>query len=194
MSPKQLADSHIRPALRARLLAENAESPDVLIIDELGICRGQARIDVALVNGHIHGFEIKSDRDSLRRLKGQIDFYSRVLDRATLVIGERHLAEALEVLPAWWGVIRVDLTKKGLQFRSIRKGRWNRSRDARALVELLWLDEAIAMLETRDLGKGIRNKPRRLVWDRLCQHFDIDAIAESVRVNLKARSATPNHP
>jgi hypothetical protein len=190
-SPAPLSDADIRPALRARLLATNANECDALILDELGICRGQVRVDMALVNGHIHGYEIKSDRDSLRRLSGQIALYSKVLDRATLVIGARHMAEALSMLPPWWGVIRVDAIKHGLRFRTVRRGKKNPARDPRALVELLWRDDAIAMLQERKLDKGIRGKPRRLVWDRVCEHFHVNDISAAVRENLKARSATP---
>ena len=35
-------------------------------VEELGVCRGRVRVDVAVVNGTLHGYEIKSDRDSLR--------------------------------------------------------------------------------------------------------------------------------
>ena len=81
------------------------------MVDELGVCRGQVRIDVAVVNGRFHGYEIKSDRDSLRRLDGQVDLYSKVLDRATIVVGDRHFTEALNtVLNAEIEKTMVDLT------------------------------------------------------------------------------------
>ena len=32
-----------------------------LLIHELGVCAGLARVDIALVNGSLHGFEIKSE-------------------------------------------------------------------------------------------------------------------------------------
>ncbi|MDA8118743.1 MAG: sce7726 family protein, partial [Gammaproteobacteria bacterium] len=74
---------------------------DTVVLDELGICRGEVRVDVAVVNGEIHGYEIKSDRDSLRRLASQVELYSKVLDQATLVAGERHFDAAAALLPEW---------------------------------------------------------------------------------------------
>jgi hypothetical protein len=184
-----LRDADIRPALRSNLLGKHADEADTVIIEELGVCRGRVRVDLAVVNGTLHGYEIKSDRDSLRRLTTQIDFYGRVLDRATLVVGERHLTNALDILPAWWGVLHVQQAPRRQRFRTIRRGRKNPQRDPRALVELLWLDDALALLETREVAKGVRGRPRRLVWDRVCEHFHIDEIAAAVRAQLKARAA-----
>ncbi len=185
------SDADIRPALRAQLLANHAREADTRIIDELGLCRGRVRVDVAVVNGLLHGYEIKSERDSLRRLDSQVEFYGRVLDRATLVVGDRHVARALDLVPEWWGVLRIHPTAKGLRFKTVRRGRKNPCRNSRSLVELLWLDDAIALLEQCGAARGVRGKPRRIVWDRVCQSFDLDEIATAVRARLKARAATP---
>ena len=188
----RLADRHIRPALLAKLLTKHAKDEDTVVVDELGICQGRARIDVAVVNGTFHGYEIKSDRDSLRRLAGQADLYGRVLDRVTLVVGERHMTDALAVVPDWWGILRFEPGRKKPRFRTIRRGRRNPLRDARSLVELLWLDDAIKLLEERDAVRGVRGKPRRVVWDRVCAVYDTDEIADAVRDRVKARATPPS--
>ena len=162
---------------------------NVAIIEELGICRGQVRVDLAVVNGRLDGYEIKSDRDSLRRLEGQVDVYSKVLDRATLVVGDRHLAEAVGSLPTWWGVLRVDPAPGPLRFEVMRQGDPNPGRDPRALAELLWLDEALALLEAHGTARGVRGKPRRAVWDRVCETCSIGEISRTVRDRLRARAA-----
>ncbi len=185
-----LADADVRPALRVHLWTKHAREPDTVVIEEFGLCRGQVRVDLAVVNGLLHGYEIKSDRDSLRRLAGQADFYGRVFDRATLVAGRRHLAGALDIVPAWWGVLRIDPGPRGPRFTTLRRGRKNPRRDPRSLVELLGLDDAIALLARHDVARGVRGKPRRIVWDRVCEHLDFDEIADTVRAMLKARAAT----
>lgn len=189
MTDSSFSDADIRPALRSLLLSQHGDEPDTILVEELGFCRGRARIDLAVVNGQLHGYEIKSDRDSLRRLSSQIDLYGKVLDLATLVVGERHLREAAEMLPAWWSILRVDTSSTGPRFRTLRRGRENPDQDPRSLVELIWLDEAVALLEQRDAARGVRGKPRRVVWDRLCEHFALEEIAETVRCRLKARVA-----
>ncbi len=182
-----LSDAEIRPPLRSKILGDYGDSDSVLI-EELGLCRGQVRVDMALVNGHLYGFEIKSDRDSLKRLGVQAEIYSKVFDRMTIVASERHLDGVLECLPPWWGVLQVVQGASGVRFKPHRKGRRNPSRDSRTLVELLWLDDAITFLEQRDSARGVRGKPRRVVWDKVCDCYTLDEIAENVRERLKARA------
>src|SRR4051812_12498776 len=102
--PERLGDREIRDGLLQRLRARYCGAIDTALVEELGMCRGQVRIDVAVVNGCLHGYEIKSDRDSLRRLRGQVAIYGRVLDRASLVVGTRHLDDAIVAVPEWWEV------------------------------------------------------------------------------------------
>ena len=181
-------DADIRQALRSWLLVKHAAEADTVVIEELGVCRGQVRIDLAVVNRRFHGYEIKSDRDSLRRLDGQVDMYSKVVDRATIVVGDRHFTETLNTVPRWWGVLRFESGPKGPRFKTVRRGRNNPRRDPRSLVELLWLDDAITLLTRRNLARGVRGKPRRIVWNRVCEHFKVQEIAETVRAQLKVRA------
>lgn len=192
MTPTRYSDPEIRPALRQRVLTPHDGDPDTVVIEELGLCRGLVRVDLAVVNGIIHGYEIKSDRDSLHRLEGQVDLYSKVLDRATLVTSERHLDAALRLLPSWWGVQRVEPTPSGSPgLKTVRRGRSNTGMDARALVELLWLEDALELLEDHGAARGVRGKPRRFVWDRVCEAIEIEVIAATVRAKLKARATPP---
>lgn len=187
-------DPEIRAALLARLQCCHDDEKDVAFLHELGLCRGQVFVDLAVVNGTLHGYEIKSDRDSLRRLAGQAEFYGRVLDRATLVVGSRHVAEAEDAVPTWWGILVADPFDEGIRFRERRRGRKNPSRDCRALAELLWLDFALEMLAARDSIRGYRRKPRHQVWDRVCELYDLDEVADAVRTLLKARQAQRSLP
>ena len=193
MTPAQRAtnDDIIRTALRSRLLAQ-AVGHDTVLVEELGLCQGQVRVDVAVVNGLLHAYEIKSDRDNLRRLAKQVDTYGRVVDRATIVVGDRLLQCASEAVPAWWGVIRVRSTPRGVRFTTVRRAQKNPDRNPRALAELLWSADAISLLKERDIVRGIRGKPRRMLWDRICEQYSLDEIASAVRCRLKARAAHPS--
>lgn len=183
------SDPDIRVALLQRLRATHARQEDTAYIEELGLCRGRVRVDVAVVNGILHGYEIKSDRDSLRRLAGQVDLYGRVLDKATLVVGVGHVDDAVALLPAWWEVQVVQGSADRPQLKRLRAGRKNPSRDARALVELLWSQEALGLVEARGGARGYRGRPRREVWDRVCELYRVEEIAVVVRAALKARSS-----
>lgn len=187
-------DAEIRPALRERLLRRHSTETDTVVLEELGLSRGRVRVDLALVNGSLHGFEIKSDRDSLRRLSTQVDLYSQVLDRATLVVGERLALRATSLVPAWWGVVCVSSGRPGLRFTSLRRARLNPERNARSLAELLWSEQALSLLEERGVARGMRGKPRRVLWDRICECFSVDEIAAAVRKRLKATPSSGDLP
>jgi len=171
-----------------RLRARHSGEADVAFLEEIGLCRGQVRVDVAVVNGSIHGYEIKSDRDSLRRLAGQAAMYGRVLDRASLVLGTKHVEDAVAAVPRWWEIQIVEMRATGLRLKRLRRGHPNPAREARALVELLWLDDALALLDARGGLRGYRGRPRREIWDRVCELYSVDEIAYAVRKQLKARS------
>jgi len=182
-------DAEIRGVLLQRLRERHSDEMDIVFLEEIGLCRGQAFVDVAVVNGSIHGYEIKSDRDSLRRLAGQVAMYGRVLDRASLVVGTKYVDQAVNAVPAWWEIQIVEALDSGLRLKRLRAGRKNPARDARALVELLWLDAALVLLAERGGIRGYSGRSRREIWDRVCDLYTIDEIAEAVRKQLKARSA-----
>lgn len=87
------SDADVRRALR-RQLAQDHHPPATRIIEELGLDEGSVRIDVAVVNGRLLGYEIKSDRDTLDRLREQACVYCSVFDEVVLVAGKRHRAAA----------------------------------------------------------------------------------------------------
>ncbi|MBW2623773.1 MAG: sce7726 family protein, partial [Deltaproteobacteria bacterium] len=151
-------DSDIRAVLLTNFGQEYGNDPNTMIVEELGLCQGEARVDVAVINGSIHGFEIKSDQDTLKRLPGQMNIYNRSLDFVTLVVGGRHLTKSLEIIPKWWGVICVQQRNKKLIMDDIRPHKANPSPDPEAIVQLIWRNEALEVLRRRNLHKGYLSK------------------------------------
>lgn len=146
-------DAMIRKAVRQRLALAHA-GEDAVIMDELRVDRGSARVDVAVVNGLIDGFEIKSDRDNLDRLERQVSLYGKVADRMTLVVGERHHDEAVTLIPDWWGVSLARPQGEYCKLRNLRKGRRNRAHSPEALVNMLERQELVTLLSIHSLEKG----------------------------------------
>jgi len=181
-----MREHQIRSALRDRLEAEFASEPETLIIDELGIEEGTARVDVAVVNGELHAFEIKSRYDTLSRLPAQAKAYGRVFDRVSIVVADRHADAAMAVLPKWWGVFVCDTGEAGpLALR--RAPRTNSAIDPFAVARLLWRDEALGALECRGLAQGLRSKPRRELWRALAGGLPLTELQTIVRDALRAR-------
>ena len=180
-------DREIRNALHRDLLRHYWDDPDSLVVDELGLCQGLARIDIAVVNGRIHGFEIKSDRDTLERLPGQCEIYNKTLDRITLVVGGVHLEKAASMVPAWWGIVEAQIKTGNIQFRTVREGKQNPSVDRFAVAQLLWRDEALEVLDELGVSKGLRSKTRSELWEKLAKELSADRLCRVVRDRVKER-------
>src|SRR5437868_15105658 len=82
----------------------HSTEPDTLVVEELGLCQGIARVDLAVVNGNVHGYEIKSECDTLARLPGQISVYSRTLEFVTVITASAHIGNVRHRVPRWWGI------------------------------------------------------------------------------------------
>lgn len=183
-APREL---DIRRALRQRLINTHSHDPGTLIINELGLCQGSARVDLAVVNGTLNGFEIKSERDTLERLPGQETVYSRTLDSVTIVSASTHVEEIQAVVPPWWTIWSVQGHASGVSFKTVRRGSQNPEVDPHAIVQLLWREEAIEILKEFGLEQGMLSKPRRAVWNRLTEHCTVRELRDIVRRCLKDR-------
>lgn len=182
------SDKLIRAALKKNLTEIHRKDRQTRIIEEFGVTHGTARVDIAVVNGHIHGFELKSDVDTLSRLPDQMISYNSVFDRVTLVVGKHHLHQAFKLIPEWWGVVvakTVDAT--AVTFLTIREPDENPTRDSVSIASLLWRREALAILEKQHQADGVRSKPRRAVYERLTEVLDQDSLRAEVRKRLISR-------
>ena len=182
-----MRDGDIRRKLDSLLRQRHAGDSNTLIRHEMGLCGGERRIDVALLNGEISGYEIKSDEDTLFRLLGQADAYKRVLDRVTLVTTARHRDKAMGYLPLWWGVMVARQEREEVILETVRGADINTELDPFALAQLLWRSEALEELKSRGLAKGLSKKARYYVWLTLAKTIDIEELRSLVRERVKAR-------
>lgn len=179
----------IRRALRAEIEHRHQGEPDTLIRQELGLCQGIARVDLAVVNGSVHGYEIKSEQDTLARLPNQAEIYNRALDFVTIVAAPVHANKIGKVIPRWWGIWIADQDGDKVVLKSSREPRQNPAVDRFALAQLLWRDEALQALADRGLDIGLRGKPREELWRRLASDLTLDELGGIVRDRLKHRGA-----
>lgn len=184
-----MRDRDIRRNLRLQLERQFAhDGPNTRILDELGICQGSARVDMAVINGVLHGYEIKSEYDTLDRLAAQQSAYSRVFDRMSIVACGAHLEKIKLSVPAWWEVNVAESRAGRVRFRCVRLGSDNPAVDAAALAQLLWRDEALQLLEDYGAAAGVRSKPRKAIWARLAEALTLGQLQSAVRATLKTRS------
>lgn len=180
-------DKIIRVALRTVLQAELKEYKlekklPAEIFEELGVSHGTARIDLAVINGVMHGYEIKSDRDTLDRLPEQMKEYNDVFDKMTLVVGKKHLYHAINIIPEWWGVTLAKNDTDGVVvFQEIRACRSNQQQMGVSIARLLWRREALQILEEKNTAKGFRSKTRSVIYDKLSEVVETEALKGYVR-------------
>lgn len=178
----QTNDTIIRKALIDRLSKEYAAYPNYRIIPELGLWHGASRIDVAVVNGILHGFEIKSDRDTLARLPEQMGIYNSVFDKVTLVVGSSHLIDAFRRIPEWWGIETAHVSENGLVFfNTIRGPKDNPEQDDISIARLLWRREALDLLESVGKADGVRSKSRDAIYARVAGSIELETLKKYVR-------------
>ena len=123
-------DADIRTALETWLL-DKEHGTFVRLIHEFSIPRPSSRIDLALINGRISGYEIKSDVDSLTRLASQMNSYGKFFEHLAFVTTPKKSKLLLEKTPDWCGVI--SLTNSG-RFRTLRKMKLNPNIDSKCLL------------------------------------------------------------
>lgn len=183
-----MRDTDVRSALHALLRAWHKDEPNTRVVDELDLCNGSARVDVAVLNNKLTCWEIKSPRDRLDRLPGQVDYYSRVCDEAWLVAGARHLTSARDKIPSWWGLVLIEDDDGAPRLVVERSARPNPGIDPDALVRLLWREETLAALTRAGTDTArLTRAPRRELWATLVAEVDTNELRGIVREQLKGR-------
>lgn len=183
-----MRDSDVRRELRRHLAWRHRDEPDTLLLDEFVLALGQARVDVAVLNGSLIGYEIKSDVDSLVRLENQLRVYDAVLDYAFVVAGVRHYAAISERAPRHWGLLRAVNSRSGPpQLELVREATFNTGVDAMSLAMMLWRDELVSELKARDAYRGLSTCPKNALWRRLIETVEIEELRDVVRARIKAR-------
>lgn len=182
-----MKDRDIRVALREKLRLAHSGEHDTLFVDELGLCQGIARIDFAVINGSINGYEIKSEHDTLERLPGQQAIYNKTLDTVTIVASGSHIPKVMQTVPEWWGIMQAVSVGDLVDLVIIREASHNPHVDPFAVAQLLWRDEVLSLLKEMRLDHGMQNKPRRILWKKLVENRTAEELCAIIRRQLKVR-------
>ena len=190
-----ILDPDIRGALVGKRLEPHARRSGALVIHELGLAHARRRVDVAVVNGYIHGYEIKSAKDRLDRLPGQIEVYTRSLHKLTLVVATRHVKRVLEMIPTWCGVLKVLVgTRGGIRFESVRQAKKNPSVDPYILAHLLWRNEVIDILSEYDIQPAILRAPRAELYKLLVEKTTEPNLTGMIKAAMTERTSWRDCP
>lgn len=182
-----MRDGDVRRVLKERLNATYRAEENTIVVEELGLCGGIVRVDIAVINGRLKGYEIKSDSDTLNRLPSQAQAYNRIFDTVSIVVAERHCERAEGIVPAWWGIEEATGDVSAVHLRKVREEALNTEVDPLALVQLLWRDEVLGLLSRICPSDRVANRPRSFLWQALVSAVPICTLKELVNERLKSR-------
>src|SRR4029077_11388986 len=138
------------------------------------------RIDIAVINGHLHGYEIKSASDTLQRLPSQLVAYSKVFDYLTIVTELKYYQRILDIIPAWVGVSVCSDKNDEEEFKTIKPCELNQTKDSFYIAKLLWRDELIEILAEQKIP--FRNKDRNwILCEAISMNMEISSLCNVVR-------------
>jgi hypothetical protein len=188
-----MRDIDLRKALRREV--RNRFDSDSRVVEEMVISSGISRIDMAVVNGSLYGFEIKSDVDTLKRLPKQAQAYSAVFDYVNLVVGSRYTERALSATPSWWGIYTAEWkSKRSVDLKIIRQAERNTAVDPALLIRLLWRKEVEQILLKAGHPKGVRKLPFYELDALVINNVALMDLQQEVRTALKNRQGWLSDP
>lgn len=181
-----MKDPCIRQLLRETELSHYIIDSECKVVDELSLPVAGARIDMAVINGSLHGYEIKSASDTLQRLPSQIEAYSKVFDYLSVVTESKYFLRLKKTIPTWVGLIVCD-DKNGVKtIKQVRKPKRNKNIKGFYIAKLLWKEELIECLSEHQIP--FKKKDRTWVLcETLESNLDIEILSQTVRNKLKSR-------
>lgn len=125
-------------------LLQNAPANSILAV-EVPFCYGFRRADMLyLEQEKAHGFEIKSDLDSLDKLEDQVRDYRNTFSYSWLVVTARHLPKARKKVSSSIGIIMIQ---KDGTIHIVRHARENKRLSKNNLVFLLEKSHLVNLLK-----------------------------------------------
>jgi hypothetical protein len=180
-----MKDPCIRQLLKKTELIDFYGDINSKVVEELSLPIAGARIDIAVINGSLYGYEIKSASDNLLRLPSQMEAYLKVFDYISIATEEQHLEHVLEKLPEEIGVILCD-EKGPRKITKIREPQLNSKKEAFYIAKLLWREEIFECLTKHQISFNKKDR-NWLLCEALAANLNIDVLSEDVRETLKNR-------
>ena len=107
LNKSRFRDDYVyRAAITEKILLGRHNLNTATLLNEVraGLCKA----DVVVINGTSTAYEIKSERDSLVRLKNQLENYRKVFAAVNVVVSKSHLSEVLQIATEDVGVITLS--------------------------------------------------------------------------------------
>lgn len=158
-------DSVLRSALVQKIVLGRHSLGTTVALSELRA--GRSKADIVVFNGTSTCYEIKSDRDSLTRLPGQLCDFRKTFGKTNVVVSANHVQPVLDLAPPDVGVI--ELTSRNT-LKTRREAIEDLSYlDPARLLGMLRVSEASALLTAS--GRVLREVPNTQLRTYLLREF-----------------------
>lgn len=174
-----MTELQIRNAIISTLMQSSTWSNSTFI-PEMFVDEFARRADLVVAGSKLVAFEIKSDRDRLDRLEGQLLSYTRFFEQVTVVCAERHF-DGIEALSA--DDIGIWIIKDDGAIRKIRNAKTLANGSVESWLSFLPVDELKALLR----ANGLRVNGRRQELVAAAAELSIKKIRSYVLSYLKRR-------
>lgn len=154
-------EKDIKAALIDWLYARGLVS-DAVIVNEMTVASWSRRADIALANGKLHAFEIKSQVDSLKRLDGQIQSFAEHFDKVTVVAASKFIPEIMQEYPAEIGVLEVIAENGSISLKQVRPGRVSEVRSVKLLSTFITKSEISRLLKQNGINLPVDSSRQQL--------------------------------
>lgn len=184
----ELTERDIRTFIKAQVPRLLQNRSRAFLVEEMEVCSGRARIDLAVIGDHLIGIEIKGPKDDVSRLPGQVKAYSECFDLVVLVVHEDLARKAGALIPTWWGLV-VGAQKDGrIRYRFERRPNPNPNLNLEKLLALLWREEIDALLSDL-LGTIAKPKAtKRTIRAELLSQIDATVLRHASLKKLRERT------
>lgn len=166
LSRSKFRDDYVyRTAITEKILLGRHNLNTATLLNE--VRAGSCKADVVVLNGTSTAYEIKSERDSLSRLRNQIENYRQVFAAVNVVVSKSHLSEVLRVTPEDVGIVTLS---ERYRFQTTREPQNKPERVNPAMIlDILRIDEATSVLSR--LGQEIPDVPNTKIRSELQRIF-----------------------
>jgi len=182
-------DIEIREAFHKKVLKRFHDCSETFVVDELGVEHGRKRIDIAVVDSSVRGFEIKSSLDTLDRLEQQLGSYMKCFGHLSLIVAPNHLDKALKIAPEWIGITEAQKgSRGGIHFSQVRRAKRNPQIDLFYLSHFLWRAETVALLEKMKMPPKELRGSRKVLYEKISNQCDLKNLTDEIRSCFFKRS------
>lgn len=124
---------------------------DATIINEMVVANWSRRADLAVANGHLQAFEIKSDFDTLKRLDGQLEIFTSRFEKVTVVCSKKFTYEVSKKVKSEVGIIEFQKKDGCIKFKVIQRGRISSISNKKVLIGFLLKKEVFELLKCNNI-------------------------------------------